>query len=306
MRSLRVQTAAVAVATSLLLSGGVIEGTTTAAVGATQASAQPAALFHKTVKQGVERRTYQYYPKYGNATTMDVYTPSSARGQHGRKLATVVLVHGGAWQMGKRTGLAPQAYELARKGFLVVSVNYRYATEAAWPAQRIDVSRAVTYLRKHAAYFNVDRKRVVLVGSSAGGHIATAVATHESGKQRFRGVVSLSGLLNPSTVYEQDPEAYNAVVPKLLLRCTPTECPDRYRSAIPAAALDRTDVPSLLFHANAEQPWGPAQSAEFVRISRAVGVPSKLKMVEGAEHGFEYWEQIRRTVIAWIANRTKR
>lgn len=276
------------------------------AVSTTQSAARPAALHHKTVKASVEKRTYQYDARYGNRTTFDVYTPPAARGKYDARLATVVLVHGGAWQMGKRTGLAPQAYELARKGFVVVSVNYRYATQAPWPAQRLDVSRAVTYLRKHAAYFNVDRERVVLLGSSAGGQIATAVATHGAGKKRFRGVISLSGLLNPLTVFEQDPDYYNSVVPEMLLRCTPAECPDRYRSAIPAAALDRRDVPSLLFHAQDEEPWGPEQSVEFVRASRAVGVTSKLKMVAGSEHGIEYWEQIRRTVVEWIVNRTKR
>jgi acetyl esterase/lipase len=290
--------AVAAVATSLLLSSGVAEGA--------GAAPQPAELHHATMKQDVQKRTYQYYPRYGNATTLDLYTPPQARGRHGLKLPTIVLVHGGAWQMGKRTGLAPQAYELARKGFVVVSVNYRYATQAPWPAQRVDVSRAVTYLRKHAASFNVDRKRVVLLGSSAGGHIAAAVATHGAGKKRFRGVISLSGLLNPLTVFEQDPDYYNAVVPEMLLRCTPSECPDRYRSAIPATALDRRDVPSLLFHAQDEEPWGPEQSVEFVRASRAVGVPSKLRMVEGSGHGFEYWERVHRIVIQWIVNHTKR
>jgi acetyl esterase/lipase len=258
-----------------------------------------------STKLGVLKRTFRYENEYGNATTLDVYTPGGAVGKHGLRLPTVVLVHGGAWTMGDRTDMAPQANQLARNGFLAISVNYRLATQARWPAQRLDVSRAVTFLRKNAAFFNVDSQRMALLGSSAGGQIAAAVATHGNGKQRFKGLVVLSGLLNPLMIAQQDPEYSDYVVEDKLIGCDPSECPDRYFAAIPAMSLNRSDVPSLLFHSQHEDPFGPGQAKQFVSMSRAVGVSSKLTMLKGDQHGIEYWKRINTTVIAWLKDRLK-
>jgi len=284
-----------------MLSTGVTSGT---AHGATASTAgwnfQVQKAGPSSLKQGVLKRTFRYWDDYGNATTLDVYTPRNYVGKRGAKLPTVVLVHGGAWTMGDRADMGPQANQLARNGFLTVSVNYRLADEARWPAQRIDVSRAITFLRKNAAFFNIDKNRMALLGSSAGGQIAAAVATHGNGKQRFKGLIVLSGLLNPLMIAEQDPTYSDSVIEDELIGCDPGECPERYMDAIPAMALNRSDMPSLLFHSQDEDPFGPQQAREFVNLSRSVGVPSKLKMLKGDQHGIEYWKRVSTTVIAWL------
>lgn len=302
----RLRAAGAAVTASLVLTSGFSIGAAHSAPGATGSAAQNASLQEvgaSSTKQGVLKRTFRYHPEYGNATTLDVYMPRSAVGKRGLKLPTVVLVHGGAWTMGSRADRAPQANQLARRGFVAVAVNYRLATEARWPAQRLDVSRAVTFLRQNSAYFNIDRSRMALFGSSAGGQIAAAVATHGKGKQRYRGLVVLSGLLNPMTIARENPDYADSVVPDKLIGCALGDCPERYLAAVPAMALNRADVPSLLFHSQDEEPFGPQQAAEYVRRSRSVGVTSKLKMLKGDEHGIAYWDRVDEIVIAWLKNR---
>jgi acetyl esterase/lipase len=216
---------------------------------------------------------------------------------------TVILVHGGAWQMGDRIDLESKAVQLAKRGLVVVSVNYRLATQAEWPAQRDDVNAAVAYVRNNARTLNVDTKRIVLIGSSAGGQIAANVATIGSGKKRFRGLVTLSGLINPLLMAEQDPSYSNSVVPEMLLRCLPAECPDRYASATAMNALDAKDMPSLLFHSRSEVPWDPTQAREFARASRALGVASKLVVLPGELHGIDAWGEIWPTLKTWLLER---
>ena len=254
-------------------------------------------------RAGVGLRTYRYSELYGNASTFDVYTPRAFRGRQNRQVRTVILVHGGAWQMGDRIDLEEKAVQLAKLGLVVVSVNYRLATEAPWPAQRNDVNAAIKYVRENARKFNVDNKRTVLLGSSAGGQIAAAVATFGSGKKRFRGLVTLSGLLNPLLMAQKDPEFQNAVIPDLLLRCLPLECPRRYASATAAEQLDRRDPPSLLFHSLREEPWGPAQSREFARESLRVGVPSKLVILKSNQHGMDAWYKLWPILRPWLLER---
>ncbi len=248
-------------------------------------------------------RTYRYSELHGNASTLDVYTPRQFRGRQNRQVRTVILVHGGAWQKGDRIDLEEKAVQLAKLGLVVVSVNYRLATEAPWPAQRDDVSAAIRYVRENAKRFNVDNKRTVLLGSSAGGQIAAAAATYGSGKKRFRGLVTLSGLLNPRLMAEKDPSFSNRVIPEMLLRCLPLECPKLYDSATAAEQLDRRDMPSLLFHSLREEPWGPAQSREFLRASRAVGVPSTLVVLKSNQHGIDAWSKLWPLLRPWLLER---
>lgn len=251
-------------------------------------------------RTGIGLRTYTFSELYGNASTLDVYTPRQFRGRQGKNVRTVILVHGGAWQMGDRIDLEPKAVQLAKKGFVVVSVNYRLATEAPWPAQRDDVAAAVNYVRTHAKRLNVDTKRIVLLGSSAGGQIAANLATYGSGKKRFKGLVTLSGLLNPLLMTQKDPSYSNAVIPEMLLRCLPADCPEAYRSATAVTALDSRDPVSLLFHSRLEIPWDPTQAREFSRASRALGVPSKLVVLPGELHGIDSWSTIWPTLRDWL------
>ena len=254
-------------------------------------------------RSGIGLQTYRYSDKYENASTFDVYTPRQFVGRHNRNVRTVILVHGGAWQMGDRIDLESKAVQLAKRGLVVISVNYRLATQAEWPAQRDDVNAAIGYIRTNARMLNVDTKRIVLIGSSAGGQIAASVATWGSGKKRFRGLITLSGLIDPLLMAEKDPSYSNSVVPEMLLRCLPTECPDRYASATARNSLDAKDMPSLLFHSRFEIPWDPTQARAFARASRALGVPSKLVVSDGQLHGIDAWNEIWPTLKVWLLER---
>jgi acetyl esterase/lipase len=254
-------------------------------------------------RSGIGLRTYRYSTTHENASTLDVYTPRQFVGRHNRNVRTVILVHGGAWQMGDRIDLEPKAVQLAKRGLVVISVNYRLATEAQWPAQRDDVNAAIKFIRGNARKLNVDTKRVVLLGSSAGGQIAANVATMGAGKKRFRGLVTLSGLVNPLLMATKDPSYSNSVVPEMLLRCLPAECPDRYASATALNALDAKDMPSLLFHSRFEVPWDPTQARQFARTSRALGVPSKLVVLPGELHGIDAWKELWPTLKTWLLER---
>ena len=255
-------------------------------------------------RSGIGLRTYRYSELHGNASTLDLYTPRALTGRRNRTVRTVILVHGGAWQMGDRIDLEAKAVQLVKQlGVVVISVNYRLATQAEWPAQRDDVNAAIAYVRANAKRFNVDTRRIVLLGSSAGGQIAAATATSGAGSKRFQGLVTLSGLLSPLLMVERDPGYSNAVIPTMLLRCLPVDCPDRYRSATAVTRLDARDMPSLLFHSRYEQPWGPAQAREFARASRALGVPSKLVVLPGQLHGIDAWRTIWPTLRFWLVER---
>ena len=107
---------------------------------------------------------------------LDVYVPQGAKGN----LPLVVWIHGGAWMLNDK--YADMGYmKNTVKGFIdsgyaLASINYRYSTDAVFPAQIQDCNEAIEYLFNHAAQYKIDRSRIAVIGFSAGGHLASLLA----------------------------------------------------------------------------------------------------------------------------------
>ncbi|MDD5201462.1 MAG: alpha/beta hydrolase, partial [Terrimicrobiaceae bacterium] len=88
----------------------------------------------------------------------------------------VVIAHGGGWMAGSSHELAGWNRWLAARGYAVAAVDYRLVPNGVWPDQRDDLLAAIDFLRADPARFGIDPDRVVLLGRSAGGQIASAIA----------------------------------------------------------------------------------------------------------------------------------
>src|SRR5436190_21153917 len=92
----------------------------------------------------------------------------------------VIVVHGGAWITGNHAMENPFAIELAGRGYVAATVEYRLSNEAKYPAAIHDLKASVRWLRAHAARYQIDPTRIAAVGVSAGGHLVALLgATNE-------------------------------------------------------------------------------------------------------------------------------
>ena len=102
-----------------------------------------------------------------------VFTPTGARGP----LPVILYFHGGGWVIADRKVYAGGARGLARNAqAIVVSVDYRRAPEAAFPAQHDDALASYRWLLQNAASIGGDPQRIAFAGESAGGNLAVATA----------------------------------------------------------------------------------------------------------------------------------
>ncbi|MCW3798432.1 alpha/beta hydrolase [Sphingomonas sp. BN140010] len=102
-----------------------------------------------------------------------VFTPTGARGP----LPVILYFHGGGWVIADRKVYAGGARGLARNAqAIVVSVDYRRAPEAPFPAQHDDALASYRWLLQNAASIGGDPNRIALAGESAGGNLAVATA----------------------------------------------------------------------------------------------------------------------------------
>ncbi|MGM7671559.1 alpha/beta hydrolase [Microbacterium sp. A93] len=113
------------------------------------------------------------YGDDGVDTTMDVFTPASATGP----LPTIVWIHGGAWISGSKENIDPYMRILAAEGYTTIAVNYTLGPEGTYPKAVHQINTALGYINENADELNVDASQIVLAGDSAGGQLASQMAT---------------------------------------------------------------------------------------------------------------------------------
>lgn len=106
-----------------------------------------------------------------------VYKPAAAAS--GTMLPVIVYYHGGGWVIADINTYDATPRLLSKQlNAIVVSVEYRLAPEAKFPAQHDDAAAAYRWVLQNAASWGGDSKRVALAGESAGGNLAVATAIH--------------------------------------------------------------------------------------------------------------------------------
>jgi arylformamidase len=113
-------------------------------------------------------------------TSLDVYAAPSTD-PLGPLQPVVVMIHGGGWRFGDKANEGVVGHKpawLTDRGFVYVPINYRLTPGASHPSQIEDVAAAVAWVRRHIANFGGDPERIILVGHSAGAHLAALAAMH--------------------------------------------------------------------------------------------------------------------------------
>jgi acetyl esterase/lipase len=87
----------------------------------------------------------------------------------------MILIHGGGFREGDKR--EENVAQWLTDGYAVASVNYRYSSDAIFPAQVEDCKAAVRWLRANAKKYGYDSERFGVRGSSAGGYLVTMLGT---------------------------------------------------------------------------------------------------------------------------------
>lgn len=164
-----------------------------------------------TLSDGITRVADVPYADEGrNDSTLDIYYPSVTS----EPLPVVLWVHGGGWVLGDKKDIADYAVQLAKQGYVVVSMNYALAPDTKYPIPVIQTNQALTYVKNHVSEYQGDPENIFLAGNSAGAQIASqtaAVVTNPSlaklmnitpaaQPEELRGVLLFCGPYNLSTV----------------------------------------------------------------------------------------------------------
>ncbi|HEX6471051.1 MAG TPA: alpha/beta hydrolase fold domain-containing protein [Streptosporangiaceae bacterium] len=281
---------------------------TTGTTGGTAATPAPDAPRGAAPLAATATRTEETYSYGGNARqTLDAYYYKGTT-----KRYALILVHGGYWYEGDKAEWAAHARWFADRGYAVFSVNYRLNTDSAWSAQRTDMVGVVAWLRANAAKFPINPDHIVVLGASAGGHLASSIGTWGAGKGRVRAFAALSPVANPYRAYN-DGQTSSATAKQrklrdtavLLARCTPYKsdaaCWKRWVDIVTFNHLTTTDAPAYLVHSAGD--FVPAaHSTELCARMKAKKLSCTAVTVSGSAHGIDLLKVsgVRTKVLDWL------
>lgn len=210
----------------------------------------------------------------------DVYLPAQPH-----NAPIILFVHGGGWANGNKDNPSvvenKAAYWLP-KGYILVSTNYRMRPDTAPLDQARDVARALAEVQERAPQWHADPSRVLLMGHSAGAHLAALVGAsrtlwREAGAAKPRGVVSLdSGALDVPDLMERPR------IPALYRRAFGSDKSD-WIAASPHHQLTRDAVPMLLV-CSTRRPDACPQGRAMAEKGKVLGVRIEV-LPENLSHG---------------------
>ncbi len=241
----------------------------------------------------------------------DLRLPAGANPPHS-PYPLAIFVHGGYWRA--RYDLAYFGHccaDLTKRGIATWNIEYRRLGDpgGGWPGTFCDVGNAIDYVRTLAQSFPIDIHNVVLVGHSAGGHLALWAA----GRQRLP-IGSAIGAANPLAI-----RAAVALAPVADLRMawdlrlssgvaaeliggTPDDYPERYAQGSPADLVP-LGVRQMIVHGVLDTSVPLEVGRSYAERARAAGDAAVLLALPETDHfeivdpATEQWQQIAKIIL---------
>lgn len=243
--------------------------------------------------RGVKARLGIVYARYqSRELRLDLFQPSGKG-----PFPAVILVHGGAWITGRHAMENPFAMELAKRGFVAATIEYRLSNEAKYPAAIHDLKASIRWLRANARRLAIDPKRIGAVGASAGGHLVALLgATNgmpgfegEGGNPKasstVRSVVDIDGpvtFVDPGNIEKEKKGPYDTNT--RLIGGTYAEKPEVWREASPITHVNHNSAPVLFINSSGFRPF--QQREEMSARLKALGIKSELVVIPDTPHPF--------------------
>ncbi len=217
---------------------------------------------------------------------MDLYLPPKQNGPS----PAIIKIHGGGWNHGTKVSPGGMYFHM---GFALINVEYRLVQVAPAPAAVQDTRCALKFVIDHAAELNIDVNRIVLQGSSAGGHL-----------------VLMTGLLANDHRFDGNcPGTTNLKVAAIVDEFGPTDFTSQSWAAIsknrsvvnwlgsnagnetfkasvsPVSYVNPQSPPVIIFHGDQDHTVPIEQSTVLEQKLKDAGVKTNFIVVQGAGHG---------------------
>lgn len=214
----------------------------------------------------------------------------------------LMQIHGGAWVIGNKDQQAlPLMGQLASRGWVCVTIQYRLSPLATFPDHIVDCKRALVWIKDHIADYGGDPNFIVATGGSAGGHLSALLALSannpafqpdfEDRDTSVQGVVPFYGIFDfTNSLSQRKHRGLDDFVAERVMKCTQYDNPDLWKLASPLFHVSDQAPPTLLIHGEADSLAPIEESRELYQAMKRVdGLRVGLAELSYAQHAFELW-----------------
>ncbi len=227
----------------------------------------------------------------------DVKTPSP----------TLVYFHGGGWIFGTKEGSVLQFLPFLEKGWTVVNVEYRMASNSLAPAAVADTRCALRWVYRNTAQWRFDTSKIVLMGHSAGGHLSliTGMLTEGTGldnqcygeeKLNVAAIINWYGIADVNDLIKGGNLKNYAV---MWMGSQPNA--EEIARRVSPLTYVRSGLPSILsIHGDNDDVVPYSQSLRLHEALDKAKVPNQLLTIKGGGHGaFPQIDYVRSYETIW-------
>ncbi len=240
----------------------------------------------------------------------------------------IVWINGAGWRRCDKNLMSAELEYFAEQGYAVAFIQYRHSGQGHFPAQLIDCKTAVRYLRSHAAMYGIDSDRIIAMGRSAGGHLASwmAMNTDEFDSEEWAdtssrvqaavdffgpvdirqcNLVEIEKMKDPHHRWHRLEETHGGA----LLGGDPDTMIDRSDAASPIHAIHKNMAPIMILHGDQDPLVPLAISEDFYDRLVAAGLEnqSELCVVENGGHGTRelFQVEVKERVVSFLRKHVK-
>jgi acetyl esterase/lipase len=265
-----------------------------------------------------------YGRKDGTALTLDVFTPTAKANR-----AAVIHVISGGWYS-SHDGVNPGVASIfTRRGYTVFAIVHGSNPRYTIPDVLQDMHRAVRFIRSHAKEYGIDPERIGITGGSAGGHLSLMQGTAgtpgnpqaKDAVERASSRVQAVACFFPPTDFLNygekgkdvlhfkaleflqaafDFREFDQKMHKFERVTDPRKVQDIFRQTSPITHVSADDPPMLIVHGDKDRLVPVQQVEEFAARCKEVGVPVRLIIKPGADHGWQGMDKDLGTFADWF------
>lgn len=205
--------------------------------------------------------------------TLDIFF---AKGQ--AQAPVLIYLHGGYWRLLSKDDSSFMAPALCAAGMTVVAVNYSLAPGASLSHIVDQTRRAVTWVQRHSAQIHGDGQKLIVAGSSAGGHLAAMILARGWQEQYGFDARGLKAAVLLSGLFDLTPLVHTHINDWMHLS------PDQARRNSPLFALPDSGTPLLMSYGSNETAAFKQQTQDFLAAWRAKGFAGEYLAMPGTNH----------------------
>jgi acetyl esterase/lipase len=205
---------------------------------------------------------------------------------------TLVYIHGGGWIFGTKETSVLQFLPFLEKGWRVVNVEYRMASNSLAPAAVEDTRCALRWVFRNAKMWNFDTSKIVLTGHSAGGHLSLITGMLPDGtgldnlcygeeKLNVAAIINWYGISDVSDLLQGSNLKNYAV----MWMGSQTNAADVAKRVSPLTYVRPGLPPILTFHGDKDEVVPYAQATRLHEALTKSNVKNKLVTIPGGGHG---------------------